>query len=158
MNETTTRVVRIEHATYEREVMDKRYPAGPYAETTFCQAEHGMSYLWMGDEDIECEGDCLHEWASRLSWDCSERRPVPYGHVEQHQFFAFRSVEAMREWFLGEFAALKRYGFVASVYEVPEQAVRHEAQQTLFEFDKATKIASAKPDAFSKLEKWLSNA
>lgn len=136
-----------------RRVGTKDYPAGPYADSALLTWEH-PEIDWRNYFDVEHK-DCAHEWANRLAWDAGQRRPMPNMRPQEWQFFGFMDVWAMREWFLGEFGNLRRYGFVASVFEVPDNHIHPDNRQVLFTYDHARKIGSTTPLSYKRIESWL---
>lgn len=140
------KVIRIEHMS----VMRDGFPCGPYGESAMFAAEHpGPS---------ECFGECIHYFMDKLAYVMGANRPMPRNDGLWDYFnrlFCFRSVEQMREWFIGDLRKLARYGFVAAVYDVNNDHMDHGGKQSVFSPRDAIRIGDCSILAYSKIAKML---
>lgn len=144
------KVIRIEHMS----VMRDGFPCGPYGDNYMFEAEHDDS----SPDCLDCLNKCIHNYMGKLALVIGKNRPMPRQDGLWDYFnrlFCFRSVEQMREWFIGDLRTLARYGFVAAVYDVNDDHMDHGGKQSIFSPRDAIRIGDCSILAYSKIAKML---
>lgn len=131
------RVYRVEHMGL---VNQHGHPAGPYAETTWFEAEHGHEDWWETDE---CNQDCVHDAINELCGDTSYNRPSPYSdgigeYLDTDMLFCFPSVDMLERWFENDVYWLHANGYIVAAYEV--ETAYHGQHQTIFDWTTSKRV------------------
>jgi len=114
------RVYRVEHPVHH---------IGPYN----APGRYGNSEL---ERMYESHNDAAHP----SPWRGNEFPREAYYNLTSEYRFAFETVDALRDWFFGYRAMLRRHGFVLAVYEVPRIAIYFGAHQLAFDERHARRV------------------